>query len=85
MVSVHQILRVIAIAIERWRTVMREAHQRIAVVQQRLLTLSDRCYDQNCRRAFVASNSRSMHHLVHTVVIAIAHHWDGADERLLYQ
>ena len=44
MISVHQILRVIAIAIanERWRAAMRAAHQRIAVVHFRLLMYSNR-------------------------------------------
>ena len=36
-ISVHKILRVIAIAIERWRAAMRAAHQQIAVLQMRLL------------------------------------------------
>ena len=87
MISVHQNLRVIAImiAIEQRRAEIRAAHQQIAVVQLRLLTYSDRRCDENCRRAFVASNNRSVHHLVHAVVIGIAYHWDGADERLAYQ
>ena len=85
MISVHQILRMIAIAIEQRSATMRAAHQRVAVVQLRLLTRSYLQCDQNCCRAFVASNYRSVHHLVHAVVIAIAHHSDGADERLAYQ
>ena len=82
MISEHQNLRVIAIAIKQRRAAFRAAHERIAVLQLRLLMSSDRRRDQNYRRAYVALNNRSGHHLVHAVTIAIAHHRDRADECL---
>ena len=71
MIFVYQIMRMIAIVLDQQRAAL----QRIADVQMRKLAYSDQPLNLDCSRAFVASNSRSVHHLVHAVVIAIAHHW----------
>ena len=83
--SVHHKLHVIAIAIDRRRTEMLAAHQLIAVLKLRLLTYSDRRCNQNYRHACIASNRRSVHHLVHAIVILIAVDQSGARKRRAYQ
>ena len=85
MFSVQQKLHVIAIPVERRRAAMRATHQLIAVLKLCQLKQSDRLYDQNYRHACMPSNSRSVHHLVHAIVVLMADDQGGVREHLAYQ